>query len=78
MLKQQLLDLLYGKYGSLILTRQQCAEATGMSTATLDRLKKQGLGPQYIKKSASGKNGSVQYPLDAVVDYIMEARNETI
>jgi len=78
MLKKQLLDLLHTKYGSLLLTREQCAQEMGMSTATLDRLKKLGLGPQYTKKKSSGKNGSVRYPLDAVVDYIIRARNETI
>lgn len=68
--------MLYTKYGALLLSRKQCAEATGCSTAKLDRLKKAGLGPQYIKQNEFG-NGTVQYPIDAVVDYILAAQVKT-
>lgn len=75
-MKQQLLDLLYKKYDTLLLSRKQCAEATGISTATLDRLKELGLGPKYIKKK--GKNGAVKYPLGAVINFIQFAQVETL
>lgn len=69
--KKQLIEMLYAKYGSLLLSRKQCAEVTNCSTAKLDRLKKVGLGPQYVKQDVAGKNSTVQYPIDAVVDYIV-------
>jgi|688.fasta_scaffold226930_2 hypothetical protein len=75
--KKQLIEMLYTKYGSLLLSRKQCAEATNCSTAKLDRLKKIGLGPQYVKKNDAGKNSTVQYPIDAVVDYILSAQVKT-
>lgn len=75
--RKQLMEMLYSKYGSLLLSRKQCAEATGCSTAKLDRLKKIGLGPQYIKQKEFG-NGTVQYPIDAVVDYIVSQQVKTV
>lgn len=73
--RQQLLELLFSKYDMLVLTKKQCAKELGCSTATLDRLKDAGLGPQYIK--GKGKNGSVDYPIDALVDYIIKAQVKT-
>ena len=78
MIKQQLLEMLFTKYGALVLSRKQCAEAIGCGTAKLDRLKNAGLGPQYIKKKGKGKNGTVQYPIDAVVDYIVSQQVKTV
>ncbi|MDD3769807.1 MAG: hypothetical protein PHV10_04270 [Sulfuricurvum sp.] len=75
--RKQLLDMLYSKYGSLLLSRKQCAEVAGCSTAKLDRLKNAGLGPKYIKKKGKGKNGTVQYPIDAVIDYIVSQQVKT-
>lgn len=71
MVKQQLVEMLFTKYGTLVLSRKQCSETIGCSTAKLDRLKNAGLGPQYIKKYGKGKNGTVHYPINAVVDYIV-------
>lgn len=73
--RQQLYELLFLKHGTLVLSRKQCAVELGCSTATLDRLKDAGLGPQYIK--GKGKNGAVNYPIDALVDYIIKAQVKT-
>jgi len=36
---------------------------TGLSTSTLQRLRKNGIGPQYIKLTGTGKNTKVLYPI---------------
>lgn len=69
--------MLYKKYGTLLLSRKQCAKAIGISTASLDRLKQEGIGPNYIKKKGKGKNGAVQYPLLAVIDFILLTQVKT-
>lgn len=74
--RKELLELLFTKYDSLTLTREQCAKIIGCSTSKLDRLKEEGVGPQYIKKKE--KNGTVQYPIDAVVDYIVSQQVKTV
>lgn len=75
--RKELINLLYQKYGSLNLTREQTAESIGSSTATLDRIRKAGLGPKYFKDGASSKNAMVRYPIDAVVEYILSAQVQT-
>lgn len=68
--QEELRKLLFLRFNTLILSRKQTAEALGMSTATLDRLRQQGLGPNYKKMGDHGKNGMVKYPIDSVVEYI--------
>lgn len=75
--RKELLNLLFQKYNSLNLTREQTAESIGTSTATLDRIRKSGLGPKYFKDGKSSKNGMVRYPIDAVVDYILLTQVQT-
>lgn len=75
--RKELINLLFQKYGSLNLTREQTAESIGSSTATLDRIRKAGLGPKYHKDGVSSKNGMVRYPIDSVVDYILSAQVKT-
>lgn len=75
--RKELINLLFQKYGSLNLTREQTAESIGSSTATLDRIRKAGLGPKYHKDGVSSKNGMVRYTIDAVVDYILSTQVQT-
>lgn len=75
--KKELIQLLFQKYGSLLLTREQTAESIGSSTATLDRIRKAGLGPKYLKDGGLSKNGMVRYPIDAVVEYILSTQVKT-
>ena len=70
--KQQLLESLYKSYKSYQLNRKQTAKALCISTATLDRLKKAGIGPRF-KKDLRSKNGSVKYTLTSVADYILNS-----
>jgi len=69
--RQELMEMLHKKYESLILSRKDVSRELGISTASLDRLKKNGVGPLYKKKNTNGSNGPVQYAIDAVVDFII-------
>lgn len=70
-LKKEAKELLFNKYGTLVLSRQQAAESVNRSVATLDRWKIQGLYLEY-KKIGISKNAHIQYPIDTIVDYICE------
>lgn len=75
--KKELLQLLFQKYGSLLLTREQVAEVLNISTASLDRMKQNGVGIQYQKDGRSGKNAKVRYPIDSVAEFIVESNIKT-
>lgn len=75
--RQELLMLLYQKYGSLLLTREQVSEILNISTATLGRMANRAVGIQYQKDGKTGKNGRVRYPIDAVVSYILSNQVKT-
>lgn len=68
--RKEMMDLIFNKYGALILSRQQAAKILSISTSTLDRMKLQGSGPRW-KKSGVANNAAVEYSLDSLVDYII-------
>lgn len=71
--EKDLLNLIFEKYETLNLTKKQAAATIGISTATLDRMAKNGVGPSYKKVQTASKsnNGSVYYPLHELVKYIV-------
>lgn len=75
--RKELVSLLFQKYDSLSLRKDQTAESIEVSIATLDRMKKNGIGPKYLKNGDPDKNGMVRYPIDAVVEYILSAQVQT-
>lgn len=75
--RKELLQLLFQKYGSLLLTREQTAEALNISTASLDRMKQSGVGIQYQKDGQTGSNGKVRYPIDSLVEFIVQSNIQT-
>lgn len=75
--RKELLQLLFQKYGSLLLTREQVSETLNISTASLDRMKQDGIGVQYQKNGQVGKNGKVRYPIDAVAEFIVQSNIQT-
>lgn len=75
--KKDLIQLLFQKYGSLLLTREQVAEALNISTASLDRMKQNGVGIQYQKDGQSDKNGKIRYPIDSVAEFIVMSNVQT-
>jgi transposase len=70
MTKIELYNILYAKYESSLLSREQVAKELNKSVATIDRWKKAGLHLKY-KKNGKAKNSTVEYPIDAVVDYVL-------
>ena len=70
--KEQLIKLLVEQYSTLNLSRKQAAETMNSSTATLDRMKENGVGPAYIKVDTNSlsNNGRVFYPVTAIADYL--------
>ena len=75
--QKELFQTLFGTYKKAMLSRKQCAELIGVSVATLDRLKAEGIGVEYVKMSSKGKNGTVKYPLQAIVRYLTENNVKT-
>jgi len=74
--KKELLEILFKRYNSMILSRKEVATILGISTATLDRLRAKGKGPRYKKQDGS-KNATVSYSLEAVVDYLTKNEIKT-
>ena len=71
--KEQLIKLLVEQYSTLNLSRKQAAETMNSSTATLDRMKENGVGPAYIKVDTNSlsNNGRVFYPVTAIAEYLI-------
>jgi predicted DNA-binding transcriptional regulator AlpA len=73
---KELIEMLQKTYHCFELSRKQCAEVLGKSTATIDRLRSDGLGPGF-KKDDRSKNGRVTYPIVEVARYIQAGTIET-
>lgn len=74
--KNEMVELFLKKYGSVILTREQAAEALSISTSSLDRRKSMALPPKYIKTGPA--NAKVQYLVQDIVDFLLDSRVETL
>lgn len=74
--KEQFIKVLVELYSTVILSRTQAAKALNMSTATLDRMKAQGIGPAYTKIDTNSRsnNGKVFYPVTAIADYLISSQ----
>lgn len=62
--------ILYTKYDTSLLSRIQVAQELNKSVATIDRWRKAGLYLEY-KKLGKAKNSPVEYPIDTVVNYVL-------
>lgn len=63
--------LLFQEYGVLLLSIKQVAILVNRSEITLFRWRTNGIGPYYRKEQDSAKNASIDYPIDAVADFIL-------
>ena len=45
----EIVDLLFSKYSKVLLSKNETAELTNQSVSTLDRLRQNGLGIEYIQ-----------------------------
>lgn len=50
------------------------AEILGHSAATMWRMRKEGIGPEYKKRETNSKsnNGRVMYPISAIANYYFD------
>ena len=78
--KKQFIELLVELYSTLNLSRKQASEALNVSTATLDRMKEDGVGPKYTKVDTGSlsKNGKVFYTVTAIADYLTNSQIECV
>ncbi len=78
--KKQFIELLVELYSTLNLSRKQASEALNVSTATLDRMKEDGVGPKYTKVNTGSlsKNGKVFYTVTAIADYLTNNQIECV
>ena len=75
--QKDLFQTLFETYKKALLSRKETAEIIGVSVPTLDRLKTQCIGIEYIKAQGKGKHGTVKYPLQAIVRYLTENNVKT-
>lgn len=75
--KEEVRQMIFQKYKTFLLSRQQAAEVLNKSVATLDRWKKKGLYLEY-KKLGKAKNSAVEYPIDTVVDYVVNNNQKIV
>lgn len=75
--QKELFSTLFEAYKKAMLSRKETAKVIGVSVATLDRLKSEGIGVEYVKMSSKGANGTVKYPLQAIVRYLTENNVQT-
>jgi len=68
-----LFEIMYSKYRRMLISKKECAVELGMSCSTLDRMRNDGLGVQYIKE----KNGNVHYPILEVAKYLISQQIRT-
>jgi len=75
--RQEIWNVIYNRYGSLVLSRKQVAKLLGKSVSTIDRWKKNGLYLVY-KKRGKAKNSPIEYSIDAIVDYAINNNKKIV
>lgn len=68
--KEQIVNRLFNKYGSLVLDRGKTSEAVDKSTSTLDRWRKKGINLEW-RKVGESTNSPIEYTLEAIAEYIV-------
>jgi len=74
--QKELFSLMLPTYGATI-KQSKAVEVLNVSTATLYRMREQGIGPSYKKLNSKSKNGTVVYPLQEIVRYLTESNIQT-
>lgn len=74
--QKELFSLMLPVYGAIV-KQNKTAEILNVSLATLYRMREQGIGPSYKKLDSKSKNGTVVYPLQAIVRYLTESNVKT-
>lgn len=74
--QRELYSLLVKDYGAMV-SNNNTAKVLNVSTATLYRMREQGIGAGYKKLDSKSKNGTVVYPLQEIVRYLTESNVKT-
>lgn len=61
----------------ICLNQTQTAQALGVSSTTLINLRRDGLGPEYVKV-ARGKRGRVLYPKTSIAEWLSRSTIKTM
>lgn len=67
--EKDLYELLYNKHGSS-LDIDTTSKMIKKAPSTLYRMRKNGIGPGYIKDPIGADNSAIRYPLHEIVHYI--------
>lgn len=67
--KKELIDLLFSRYGKVMLSPDETAEVTGRSKIMLQKDRMAGVGLGYVKVGKQ-KSARVYYPLINIIDFI--------
>jgi len=71
-----MLEVIFSKYGKMMLRTNEVAELTGRSESMLVKDRMEGVGAPYIKMG-KGHSATVYYPLNELVQWIEEKQIKT-
>lgn len=74
--QKELYSLMLPVYGAMV-SQKNTTKVLNVSTATLYRMREQGIGAGYKKLDSKSKNGTVVYPLQEIVKYLTESNIKT-
>lgn len=76
--KQMMINLIFKRFGALELDRKNTAAVMGVSTSTLARFKRDGVGPKWSKCNES-RTTKVTYAIDDIAEYMVKkVSNQTV
>ena len=68
--------LLFIKYDKLQLKIRETVWELNLSTATLEKMRREKIGISYNKNKNSGRNGAIRYPISSIAAYMIESKVE--
>lgn len=66
--QSKIVDLLFAKYSKIMLSKRETSAVTGLSISTLDRLRRDGLGIEYIQPTDTS---NVYYSIHSISEYLV-------
>lgn len=71
----KIIDLLFSKYSTILLSKKQTAFITNQSVSSLDRDRKQGIGIEYIQET---ETSNVYYSIYSIAEYLVAKKIKTL
>jgi hypothetical protein len=69
-----IVELLYKKFGCVLLSKSECSRAIGRSISSLDRDRKNGCGIPYLQENRS----NVYYSITDIAKYMSDRKIKTV